>query len=148
MIQAKLLEYGAIAALLCLAIWWYGHSRYVAGQAEVRAEDAKAVAAAIAKNIETEAQWNKQWKAAQDKFNDEEAQLATLRATPPRVVRIASGRCAVSAPTGDSAHPSTASGDSPQVPERDIDYGPALYDLADYLDERIAACRKINGTLH
>lgn len=82
-----------IAAALVAGGWWYGHTRYEAGQADVQAKWDSDIAKREAENKATEAVWRQAvWdhaytaqKLRQEKKNENDAAIAGLRDGSVRV---------------------------------------------------------------
>ena len=99
----KLYAYAIGAAGLVAAVWYYGHTRYNAGQDDIRAEVAEQVAKATAETARIEVAWAAQNKELDDAWK---AKLAAAKSDVSGLsarLRRATGRCAV---PGDPATPS------------------------------------------
>ena len=104
--KVKLYLYAAFVAAAAIGTWYYGHTRYNAGQDDIRAEVAEQVAAATAETARIEAAWAAQNKELDDAWK---AKLAAAKSDVSGLsarLRRATGRCAM---PGDPAAPSGAS---------------------------------------
>ena len=108
----KLYAYAIGAAGLVAAVWYYGHTRYNAGQDDIRAEVAEQVAIATAKTARIDAE---RVKLSERIEHDLQPRLAAADASArdtARKLRIATARsCPLPKAADSTADPSAAPGE-------------------------------------
>jgi hypothetical protein len=137
----------AILAAFYLAGFYQGGMRSKTALEAFQAAQAKAVAKDRTNDANRAAAELLKTRAAADAYQKERDDLA-LAAIPAPVVRLcispgAPVPGAAAAPAGGST---PAPGPSPQVPRGDIDYGPALFNLADQYDQLMAKVREAQAS--
>ena len=107
----KLYAYAIGAAGLVAAVWYYGHTRYNAGQDDIRAEVAKQVAKATAETARIEAERDAISRRIESellpRIQDADANARDLA----RRLRLATSRRAVPQAAGPAADAATPSGE-------------------------------------
>ena len=148
----KLYAYAIGAAGLVAAVWYYGHTRYNAGQDDIRAEVAEQVAKATAETVRIETERDAISRRIESellpRIQDADANARDLA----RRLRIATSRRAVPQATGTAADAATPGGepaDGGDIERATEDHFAACARDAERLNgwiEWYEAARAISGT--
>ena len=107
----KLYAYAIGAAGLVAAVWYYGHTRYNAGQDDIRAEVAEQVAVATAKTARIDAERVKLSERIEHDLQPKIAAADANARSLARRLREYAGRRPVSTAPGPAAEPAEAPGE-------------------------------------
>ena len=107
----KLYAYAIGAAGLVAAVWYYGHTRYNAGQDDIRAEVAEQVAVATAKTARIDAERVKLSERIEHDLQPKIAAADANARSLARRLREYASRSPVSTAPGPAAEPAEAPGE-------------------------------------
>ena len=107
----KLYAYGAAVAAIVIGGWYYGHTRYNAGQDDIRAGVAEQVAAATAETARIEAERVKLSERIEDELQPKLAAADASARDTARKLRIATSSCPLPKAAGTAADPSASPGE-------------------------------------
>ena len=107
----KLYAYGAAVAAIVIGGWYYGHTRYNAGQDDIRAEVAEQVAKATAETTRIEAERVKLSERIEHDLQPKIAAADANARSLARRLREYAGRSPVSTTPDSTAEPAEAPGE-------------------------------------